>query len=318
MNSENQILCSIIILTYNQLIYLERTIKNITSQTYLNIEIVVSDDGTPRFNYEYVKNLCEKYCKTKEIEYLILHSDVNQGTVKNFNRGIKASKGDIIIPMAGDNCFYTQDAILKIVGSFSEKKWLVATGKQILKKEKKNIEIRPYANEIVLLRRSQKDYLAIRLAMFPCFIGGAATIYSREAFNKYGLFDEEYFLLEDCPYYVKILLSGENIEFINDILVRHNIDSKQKRSIMLIKDDIHVINQLLESGIKINLWQKHMLLYRKKCLMKEIGNAETYSKGDFICCMATVLYKIYTKSFRILSQIKVISNKKLRDEYWLL
>lgn len=306
-NEEKRIVCSVIILTYKQLKHLPNTIKSIVGQTYPCIEIVISDDGTPGFDVNSIRAVCDKYCGPKNIKYVICHAEKNQGTVKNFNQGIAASTGALIIPMAGDNQFYSKDAIHKIVVSYEKKQWLIATGKQVLCEENQKLEIRPYKNEIALLKKANERYLALRLAMFPCFIGGAVTTYSRDVFQKHGMFDEDYMLLEDCPYYVKILMKGEKIEFINEILVNHSVNRKSKRSNLLIEDDIHVIDQIINSVEKLKKWQRNMLLFRKKRLMMESGKNMKYQIEEIPYLIVYILYKIYTKMFRVYSKIETIS-----------
>lgn len=298
------LLCSVIILTYKQLNWLPATLQSVVSQDYKNMEIVISDDGTPEFDNSKIQAVCHKYCSSFGIRYTILHSSSNQGTVRNFNNGLRIAKGDIIIPMAGDNQFYDIDAVSSIVSSYQKNRWLIATGKQMLYKNDLPKELRPYSNELLLIMKTNPEKLAVRLAMLPCFIGGAVTCYAKEVFVKYGFFDEQYKLLEDCPYYINYLIHGERIDFINKILIRHNLESGvHKRNPLLIKDDISVIESLLESDFRINAWQRKMLNYRIICLERELGKIIPVQYKYLDCKIRVILYRLMVKINQIIQHI---------------
>lgn len=305
-----QILCSVIVLTYKQLNWLPQVLKSITDQDYSNIEIIIADDGTAQFNYAEIEQLCALYCQDTDISYKVLHFSENQGTVKNFNNGILHSSGDIIIPMAGDNQFYDKSVISSIVKSYLTVRWNIATGKQMLCREQNVIEIRPYSHEINMIKKAETYKLAIRLAIFPCFIGGAATVYTRNIFEKFGYFNESYKLLEDCPFYVQLLLAGEKIDFIDNILIRHNVDGGgAKRNIQLIKDDIKVLSDLQITNKKMNFKEKRLLRYRKYLLEKEAGLENGNKNLQYIDChFWWLVYRIKNK---IGKEISLLRYKKI-------
>ncbi|MDO5774812.1 MAG: glycosyltransferase [Spirochaetales bacterium] len=83
---------SLIILCYKNLEYIDRVLKSCFIQDYPDIEIILRDDGSPNFSYENI-NAIFSYCP-KRISYKIIHSEKNEGTVKNYNKAILASSGD--------------------------------------------------------------------------------------------------------------------------------------------------------------------------------------------------------------------------------
>lgn len=290
------IVCSVVILTYKQLDWLPKVLASIVNQSYKNIEIVIADDGTPDFDNQKIENLCKLYCSKDNIPYIIAHLTENNGTVKNFNNGIKSSHGEIIIPMAGDNQFWDTSVIEQIVDSFKREQWLIATGKQVLSCENQELEVRPYANEICMIKNKNTGKLALRLAMFPCFIGGAATIYTQKVFKNYGVFDEGYKLLEDCPYYIKVLQQGERFAFIDSILIKHNIElTDHKRNKYLIEDDIRVIDEILNTEIKLTFREKRMLKYRKQMLIMESGEQLERKENYLDCKINWIFYRVINK-----------------------
>ena len=73
-------LVSVIIPTYNRPAYLKQTLESVINQTYINIEIIVVDDGSTN---EDALSVCKKYKTvtylkielTASVQFLKLHLD---------------------------------------------------------------------------------------------------------------------------------------------------------------------------------------------------------------------------------------------------
>lgn len=105
-------LVSVIILTCNQEKFVRETLSSVFSQTYKNLEIIVSDDcssdNTVRFAKEFARG--DDRC-------IILESPVNTGITENCNRALKFAQGDYIAWLGGDDLFLPAK-IEKQVGVF--------------------------------------------------------------------------------------------------------------------------------------------------------------------------------------------------------
>lgn len=89
--NQNIPLVSIALATYNGEKYLQQQIDSLLAQTYQNIEIVISDDGS---NDNTLK-IIEDYCyKNKNI--FLFKNTISTGVNKNFEHAIKNCKGDFI------------------------------------------------------------------------------------------------------------------------------------------------------------------------------------------------------------------------------
>ena len=96
-------LVSIIIVTYNQVAYLEQAIRSSQQQTYNNIEIIGVDDHSTDGTNELWLQLSAKY---PGITYL--PRSAHQGYCKTFNRGFAQAKGKYIIDLSGDDVLLPQ------------------------------------------------------------------------------------------------------------------------------------------------------------------------------------------------------------------
>lgn len=83
-------LVSVIIPIYNVYKYIDRGIKNLLSQSYKNIEIILVDDGSTDGSGE----LCDKVCKENKIIRVFHKSNNGAGSARNM--GIEYAQGDFI------------------------------------------------------------------------------------------------------------------------------------------------------------------------------------------------------------------------------
>jgi len=94
-------LISVIITSYNYLHFITQAIDSARTQTYPNIEIVVSDncstDGT-------VPALRERYAGDPRVR--IFENEANLGEIVNSNRGFERSTGDFVMWLSADDWMY--------------------------------------------------------------------------------------------------------------------------------------------------------------------------------------------------------------------
>ena len=98
---ENEIFVSIALATYNGELYLREQLDSLLNQTYKNIEIVVSDDGST----DGTQALLQEYAKQdKRIRWSINKGE--HGFVGNFSEAISLCRGEIIFLCDQDDVWY--------------------------------------------------------------------------------------------------------------------------------------------------------------------------------------------------------------------
>ncbi|HGN1344073.1 TPA: glycosyltransferase [Pseudomonas aeruginosa] len=110
-SEENKPLVSFILVSYNQENYIEEAINSVFNQSYENLQIIISDDGS----IDHTKNIILE--KTKGRDVLFLNNTENKGLIGNLNLAFSYAEGDIIIAMAGDD-ISMPNRVTKIVESF--------------------------------------------------------------------------------------------------------------------------------------------------------------------------------------------------------
>lgn len=96
-----QPLVSIAVFTYNQINFIEETLKSALVQDYDNLEIVVADDGSTDGTDKIILDYAKKY----PAKLVPIVNVPNVGITGNLNRVLKACKGEYIAWLAGDDIF---------------------------------------------------------------------------------------------------------------------------------------------------------------------------------------------------------------------
>lgn len=101
MKSDNP-LVSVIIPAYNAERFIGKTLQSVLSQTYINIEIIVVDDGS----LDKTPEIVESFAKIDNRVILLKQS--NQGVATARNLAIAKSLGEYIAPVDADDIWYPQ------------------------------------------------------------------------------------------------------------------------------------------------------------------------------------------------------------------
>lgn len=221
----NNPLVSVVVVTYNSSKTILDTLDSIAAQTYRNIELIVSDDCSKDDTVQVVKTWMEDN-KERFIRLELLTVENNTGTVKNCNRGRKASKGDWIKGIAGDdmlksNCIQT---FVDFINDTPDCRMcccdleLFTTDDNDITKTKELYS--SYFNHVKESQREQWNRVKYNLT-FP----GPGYFHSRDLYEEVGGFDEEYILLEETPFVFNVLKKGYRIYPLDEKLILYRISS---------------------------------------------------------------------------------------------
>lgn len=239
-------LVSIVVVTYNSSEFVIETLESAKQQTYENIELIISDDFSTDNTIEICKIWVEKN-KNRFINTSIITTDKNTGISPNANRGFKASNGEWIKFIAGDdmlmeNCIEELVKHIEINKSFPIT-FLVHGIVPFRKDSEFNVVYPPekfinsdaYGQLIYLLRRGNS-------------VSGSAFFLERTTFEKFGGFDERFNLFEDFPLLIKYTKNNQRIWLIKKPLFKYRIHSSNlsfDRSFLLKESFIRFKNEIL-------------------------------------------------------------------------
>lgn len=90
---------TVVLLSYNNAIYLEDALNALESQTYHDFEIIIGDDASSDNSLEILIN----FLRNSRHPALLIGSKKNAGIVKNYNLCVSRSRGAFIVNMASDD-----------------------------------------------------------------------------------------------------------------------------------------------------------------------------------------------------------------------
>lgn len=91
---------SIITASYNYEDYIKETIESVLTQTYLNWELIIVDDGSKDNSLEVINSYAQKNDKIKVFTH---KNNINKGLVETIKLGLSHSEGDYIAFLESDD-----------------------------------------------------------------------------------------------------------------------------------------------------------------------------------------------------------------------
>ena len=219
-------LLSVIVLSYRNIEGIYETIDSIIEQDYSNIEIIISDDGTPEFA-NYIMKI-ENYInvnKKENISNIIINAiKVNGGTVKSVNSAIRLSKGKYIKLLSSEDKLANERALSTYVSFLENNNFDIAFAKLrgvTPDGEYKN-ELLSYDSNFAELRKYSIEQTHKRL-FSRNFLPAPGAFFSRRLFGEVGLFPEDTRLIEDYPFWLYLCMKEISFGYIDEVLIDYKL-----------------------------------------------------------------------------------------------
>lgn len=289
-------LVSVVIPTYNGEKFIEKCIESVLSQTYINIEIVVVDDGSFDNTISIVKEFCNKY--PENIKLVIQeNSDVSKAR----NTGVDNSNGELIAFLDQDD-FFESSKIQKQVSLFENIDnidlifcdiiKIFANGKHHHAKDK-----------FELAKKLDDNNLFIMLSMKNVIMPSAVMV-KKESFLRAGRFDTSFTTCGDYEMWLRMAGMGMKFRFLQEPLTfyrLHGNNSSSKHKIMHL-DRLKAINSVFTMPF---LSDRDRSYFDKSVARAYLEGANTYySKKDY--CEYMNLIKIAIGFDKALINFKII------------
>jgi glycosyltransferase involved in cell wall biosynthesis len=186
-------LISVIITTYNRPDYFEEAIKSVVNQTYMNIEVLIVDDGS---KVNYAESICDKY------EQCYYHYKKNGGVSSARNFGVLKSKGEFIAFLDDDDLWKNNklEKQLKIINS-NETIDLVHGPAEVIDENGKLTGKVIGASENKVHKRSGFVFWN---ALGAWLVKSPTPLIRRKVFTNDLMFDEKLFAGEDADFYQRL------------------------------------------------------------------------------------------------------------------
>lgn len=183
--------------SYNQGIYIKRTIDSVLSQGIEDLEYIVMDGGSTDETVDILKSYGDQ---------IIWKSEKDKGQTDAVNKGIKASHGEIIGWLNSDDIYYP-GAIKKVLEVFEKHPEVnVVYGNANHIREDDSFIEEYYTEDF--------DYERLKDI---CFICQPSLFFRRSVVDKYGYLDDKLQYCMDYDYWLR-LGKGERFYRLNELI----------------------------------------------------------------------------------------------------
>jgi glycosyltransferase involved in cell wall biosynthesis len=219
---------SVVVPSFNQGEFIERTILSIIGQNYPNLELIVIDGGSSDDTVEVLK----KY--NKYIAHWV--SEEDRGQSDAVNKGLKMTTGSIIGWLNSDD-IYLNDNLFTINKYFKSNK-------------KTDIVFANYYfidnNDFILSRRKEiKFNRNVCIWTKGCYHANCSGFFRESVFEKIGYIDPDLHYSMDFEFYLRAYNKGQKISHYNEIWSGYRLHDASK-SIALNTEQLRETNEILQ------------------------------------------------------------------------
>ena len=215
-------LVSVIVISYNGSDVIRGCLDTLLANDYPNFELLVVDNGSTDSLADIVKN---DYPQVKLISFF-----PNRGYAGGMNEGLKAAKGEILIPF-NDDTESTPNLIREIVQPLQDYPDVGIVGCKILYPDRKTIQHAGGTFSVNGLTRhygyGEIDQGQYDQSQEVDYVTGCAIAIRRKVFEQLGLYDDRYYptYFEEVEFAYRARQAGFRI-FYNSKAVLYHLESK--------------------------------------------------------------------------------------------
>lgn len=181
-------LVSVIIPTYNRDYIVEVAIKSVLEQSYLNLELILVDDGSK----DKTPYLVTKY----PLKYVRLPKNFGPSFARN--RGIIHAKGELIAFLDSDDYFLPSKIEKQVKFLRENPQYDIVQTEEIWYKGERRV----FPKKIHAKAEGYFFDRAVKL----CVVSISTVLLKRSVFERVGLFDENFPLCEDYEFWLRVAL----------------------------------------------------------------------------------------------------------------
>lgn len=275
-------LVSVAVITYNSSKYVLETLESAKSQTYQNIELIISDDCSTDNTVQICKDWVEQN-KNRFVRTQIVETPQNTGVSANCNRAEDACQGEWVKLIAGDdillsNCI--EDYVGYVLNHldsyyvFGKVKVIGAT----------KIEFNDYTFFDLSLEEQLEKII------FGAFIPASSCFYNRKKTIELGIrYDERIPLFEDTPRWINVMKHGVHLDFLDRFVVKYRVGHMESLS-----SGLNYLPNFMESKRLVHFYYIYpeLLKINKEKAIREAVDFEMKWYKNYMSLSNSVTYKL--------------------------
>jgi glycosyltransferase involved in cell wall biosynthesis len=176
---------SIITINYNNLAGLKKTMPSVLEQTFTDYEYIVIDGLSTDGSSEYVKSFNDK------LSYWI--SEKDKGIYSAMNKGIVKAKGEYCLFLNSGDRLADRDVLGNVFSSEFGEDIVYGNILKVCSTDKIERDKAPQRSVLTLAD------------MFFSSLNHPGTFIKRKLFDEYGLYNEEYKIVSDWAFFLKVI-----------------------------------------------------------------------------------------------------------------
>lgn len=218
-------LVSVAVITYNSSKTVSETLDSIYNQTYKNLELVISDDGSK----DDTIDICNKWIEGHNERFVrtqIITVEKNTGVTGNYKRASENCQGEWIKEIDGDDLLLPNCIELYVQYIIDNPDTIYLFGKVKVFGENEDI-VNRFANTIFdysffsLHPSKQYEWLITRLSQ-P--IPSVTSFFNREKVIEKGIiYDTRIPMLEDWPRWIQLVRAGIKLNFVDTVIAKYRV-----------------------------------------------------------------------------------------------
>jgi alpha-1,3-rhamnosyltransferase len=219
-------LVSVIVQAYNSAETIKRTLDSIKTQTYPDIELIISDDKSKDNTLEVANKWIEENRNSFKTTKIVT-AKANTGISGSNNRALKVAMGDYVEFLAADD-YMESNAIEEYVKFCENNNGVIPIAKVKLFSDDDNCDftsVEKYCDNCYKFAKLHRKAQYKNLLIKNMIVAPAASFYPMALLKKLNGFDER-FWIEDYPINIKILRNGYMFGILDKTLVFYRISSK--------------------------------------------------------------------------------------------
>jgi glycosyltransferase involved in cell wall biosynthesis len=314
---------SIVIVTYNSSRFVIETLESVLKQTWKRLELIITDDCSQDNTVEVCKNWLNAN-KNAFVFTSIITSEKNTGVPANANRGLKASKGDWLIFLAGDDTlkFDCIENNMSWIASHPEVKVLFSQ----VEVYKNNIEPQdlittipkdPYNPKgIMAPGRSAASQYKMLLRSDKIHYTPSAFL-NRQTLMDVGGFDERFKLLEDHPLWLNLTKKGYKLNYLDKVTVnyRRHVDAIHNTGMSYLINPTYFKLERFRKIYTYPYLPADIRLYRQYYwYASQVFRCNWLNRNKMPNRILLDLLTSYLNPFRYYIFIKMLLNKNLKED----
>ena len=231
---------SIITINLNNAEGLRKTIESVISQTFIDFEHIIIDGGSTDSSVDIIKQYADK------ITYWV--SEPDKGIYNAMNKGIRKANGEYLQFLNSGDWLVDENVYAEVFSnSFCED---IIYGNRIEVYENK---------EEKLNKGFQKSNISFKDIFSGCRIFHTSSFSKRKLFEQYGYFDEDFKIVSDSGFFLKVIgLGYASVKYI-DITISYfdmtGISKNPQYKTLYDKEREEVRKKIWPSGIIENYEQ---------------------------------------------------------------